>query len=622
MGVLGPSPAVPRIELAGEPEFNLSDVTVQPAERAVVVNGVRRELQPRVMRVLIALAQARPAVVSRDRLIERCWDGRVVGDDALNRCILALRRLARDVSPEPFAIETVPRIGYRLIERDAKYSRTATAGENPWATQLTLVLLAAALSLAILVAVSTRWMDGDRVPTVLVTATTKDSDSQALARDLATKLGSLQSVQSTAMRLVGELPSGSEPRLIMQVKRLADPAALGASVVLTAAPESTILWSKDFEAPSRKLGDLNQQIAFTAAQVLGCAVEGMASEDQLGEPALKLYLNACAALADSDHDPRQTVRMLENVVATSPGFVGGWAKLLAAETDAAFHADLPEGVPLRPALARHIVSARQLRPDLAEAYIAEYILAPRTDFSGRSRILDKAVATNPHHAGARSARARFLLSVGRVDRAVRDARAAVRIDPLSPALREYYLTALAYDGQLDMALKVLNDAERLWPGATSIAMGRFRLHLRFADPREALRLVRSGAVETPRAKSFQPFLDARINPTPGNIARAIRQGRMAVMKQPGLIYDHAQVLAEFDHKEELLDILLKLPKIEHTDVLFRPAFDDLHKDRRFMLVADRVGLLNYWRTSGKWPDFCFSPDLPYDCQVEGTKIGG
>jgi hypothetical protein len=39
-------------------------------------------------------------------------------------------------------------------------------------------------------------------------------------------------------------------------------------------------------------------------------------------------------------------------------------------------------------------------------------------------------------------------------------------------------------------------------------------------------------------------------------------------------------------------------------------------------VAQRLGLLNYWRLSGEWPDFCFQPDLPYDCKAEAAKMTG
>jgi len=108
------------INLAESSDFDVGGLHVNPAHRQVSMDGATRDLEPKVLQVLIALASVRPSVVSRDRLIEQCWDGRIVGDDALNRCIVALRHLAREFSPEPFAIETVPRVGYSLVERPAR----------------------------------------------------------------------------------------------------------------------------------------------------------------------------------------------------------------------------------------------------------------------------------------------------------------------------------------------------------------------------------------------------------------------------------------------------------------------------------------------------------------------
>ena len=113
----GPEPAAARIDLGETGDFDLGGLHVSPARREVRMNGEHRELEPKVAQVLVALAAVRPQVVSRDRLIEQCWDGRIVGDDALNRCIVALRHLAREFEPAPFAIETVARVGYFLVER-------------------------------------------------------------------------------------------------------------------------------------------------------------------------------------------------------------------------------------------------------------------------------------------------------------------------------------------------------------------------------------------------------------------------------------------------------------------------------------------------------------------------
>ena len=100
------------VDLALEPDFTLGKLQVRPSSREVEGSGEREVLEPRVMQVLVLLARRRGQVVSRDQLIEACWAGRVVGEDAINRCIGKLRRLAE--AHGGFAVETIARVGYRL----------------------------------------------------------------------------------------------------------------------------------------------------------------------------------------------------------------------------------------------------------------------------------------------------------------------------------------------------------------------------------------------------------------------------------------------------------------------------------------------------------------------------
>jgi hypothetical protein len=82
----------------------------------------------------------------------------------------------------------------------------------------------------------------------------------------------------------------------------------------------------------------------------------------------------------------------------------------------------------------------------------------------------------------------------------------------------------------------------------------------------------------------------------------------------------------FGREDELFEILLEGRQPYDADdlleVLYRPAFRKFHHDPRFMRVAGRLGLVDYWRSSGNWPDFCFDPDLPYDCKREAATIAG
>src|SRR6476659_9926078 len=96
MADTAPEAARSRIDLAATADFDLGGLNVRPAHLQVCLDGKCRDLEPQVMKVLVALAHARSAVISRDRLFQLCWDGRIVSDNALSRCILALRHLARD----------------------------------------------------------------------------------------------------------------------------------------------------------------------------------------------------------------------------------------------------------------------------------------------------------------------------------------------------------------------------------------------------------------------------------------------------------------------------------------------------------------------------------------------
>ena len=75
----GRAGALARVDLAHEPDFALGAVQVRPGRREIVGEAWRDTIDPRVMHVLVALARAEGEVVSRDDLIESCWDWVIVG---------------------------------------------------------------------------------------------------------------------------------------------------------------------------------------------------------------------------------------------------------------------------------------------------------------------------------------------------------------------------------------------------------------------------------------------------------------------------------------------------------------------------------------------------------------
>lgn len=113
--------------LAHQPDISVGGMILRPSLCEVEFEGRACHLEPRVVLVLVALIRAEGAVLSRDDLIARCWDGLVVGDDAINRIIGKIRRLSEAFEGR-FFVETVPRVGYRLVRAPGAGSRASPAG--------------------------------------------------------------------------------------------------------------------------------------------------------------------------------------------------------------------------------------------------------------------------------------------------------------------------------------------------------------------------------------------------------------------------------------------------------------------------------------------------------------
>ncbi len=89
--------------------------TVQPQELLLGKDGSTIRIEPKVMEVLLCLAERPREAVTRHELAERVWPGVIVGDEALSNAINKLRRAFSDDTRTPRFIETVPKVGYRLI---------------------------------------------------------------------------------------------------------------------------------------------------------------------------------------------------------------------------------------------------------------------------------------------------------------------------------------------------------------------------------------------------------------------------------------------------------------------------------------------------------------------------
>jgi DNA-binding winged helix-turn-helix (wHTH) protein/tetratricopeptide (TPR) repeat protein len=121
-------------DLAARPEFSLGGMIITPSMRQLRGRAGEVVVEPRVMQVLVVLAESGGQVVTRETLFDRCWGNVYVGDDSLNRAIAALRRAIDGVGAR-IKIDTIPRTGYRLSSAN-EGSADNSSGEAPTARGL------------------------------------------------------------------------------------------------------------------------------------------------------------------------------------------------------------------------------------------------------------------------------------------------------------------------------------------------------------------------------------------------------------------------------------------------------------------------------------------------------
>ena len=73
------------------------------------------KLEPRVAELLLFMAMRPGESISRSNLMDALWPNMVVGDEALSNAVNKLRKALGDDHHDPLFIETIPKVGYRLI---------------------------------------------------------------------------------------------------------------------------------------------------------------------------------------------------------------------------------------------------------------------------------------------------------------------------------------------------------------------------------------------------------------------------------------------------------------------------------------------------------------------------
>jgi len=113
-------------------DYRIGDWLIHPRINSMERDGETVHLEPKVMQVLIALASEPGEVVTREHLRKAVWPDVFVGEDVLIRAVSELRRAFSDDPREPHTIQTIPKVGYRLVAAvEQPAAEAASDAEGP-----------------------------------------------------------------------------------------------------------------------------------------------------------------------------------------------------------------------------------------------------------------------------------------------------------------------------------------------------------------------------------------------------------------------------------------------------------------------------------------------------------
>jgi TolB-like protein len=632
-GVAGPAPA-----------FVLDGTPVWPDANRIGDTHV----EPKRMDVLMLLIDAAPKVVPLERLLAQVWPNVVVGDGVVHQAISHLRRALHDDPRHPRCIETIPRRGYRLV---------ATVVPGPAAERLpTPAVDRAAAATADVVADAGHATQPDQTgqpaPLLAVLAFDNLSDDPALVffsdgvseeilQTVARTTGILvigrsstfqfRGADKAAQHVAAEL--GCSHILDGSVRRSGDRVRVSAQLV--ECDRQTLLWSARFDHDLDDVFVLQDQVA---AAVAGALRTRFAPSVELGpvDPvAYEYYLKARASTSQwlGANDPT----LLEQAIARVPTFARAWAALAVSRAiEAHVEADSARCQRARVRAIEAADSALRLDPTCGAAYVAQSIVKPVCGhFAERDALIHAALEVTPTDTAALFWAGRWSWTVGRIGD-LRDYMArCYAVDPLWPQGVHQYASALAVVGQWSDANALWDQALARWPGLYYLHGAQIQSASAVGDWARVDTLLdglRRSGVQTPEIervlrhtndlRHWQPADEQRLRE---RIVRQLERTGTVPLRllsfacQIGLT-DEAYALVErarFDHLFTPGGTLL--PGDVGLHHLFSQFSRALREDERFVDLCARLGLCDYWVTTGRWPDCAEAVADRYDFRERAVK---
>jgi len=408
--------------------------------------------------------------------------------------------------------------------------------------------------------------------------------------------------------------------------------SLNVRVHLDDPRQHVTLWTASLSGPANAAQDLQLRIATEVTSVLLCA-DGLQRSPSAPRDTdtIALFFHACDLSenlwADAQR-PEQELNALRQVIARAPGFAKGHSRLAYIQGARVRYAmDGHDAARFKEALSE-ANRALQIDPNDGDAWLALSLLQPITAYQEREKLLVRGLAGAATNQNLLRRYAELLAEVGRMQSAAAYAARAAASAPLDAesVVDKALLEAAA--GAARVAQGDIADDLRTWPTSPVIWTDAVFVDMWSSDWDLAdAQLNQPNLASTTKPVDFmRTCVDALRTRDPARLAAAKRDVRTNGSDDQVTLHWAIQCLGQLGQVDAAFEQISRYQPeaygYEGPAVFFYPSLGSVRRDRRFMPLMARLKLTDYWRATGKWPDFCAEPGLPYDCKAEAAKLAG
>lgn len=433
--------------------------------RELYKNGVRVKVRPQPFQILLALMARSGDIVSRGELRRLLWSAETFVDfeHGLNTAIKELRGLLNDSAGEPRYIETLPKLGYRVIVPVTQVAPVypAKAKEENATTP--------AASVAVLPFVN---LSADPENEFFADGITEDVITH-LAKIKSLKVISRTSVMTFkkrdgGLREIGER-LGASTLLEGSVRQTGGRVRIVAQLIDCATDEH--LWAETYDRDLTDIFAIQTDVALKIATALRAELShdersrvGRRPTDDLA--AYELYLRGRNWFHQYTKEGyRRSLLDYHAAIDRDPGFALAWASIAWAHTELCIAGSVGKSPEETIALAKKAAThALEIDQELGEAHSISALIQFAFDFDwvGAERSFLRALELSPGSAQAHQHYGWLCSSLGRHDDAVRQLRRARELDPL--LIPTDVVTHLLRAGRIGEALEEARKSAREQPG--------------------------------------------------------------------------------------------------------------------------------------------------------------